>query len=62
MITGTMAFDREDCGMNGAMNSGIPFVKIANRVEVNVALRAAQVSGSPIVYPSNQLHRTRTTT
>src|SRR5215469_14606026 len=33
-ITGTMAFDRKQYGMN----SGIPFIKIANRVEVNVAL------------------------
>jgi polyisoprenoid-binding protein YceI len=30
-IKGTMAFDRKDYGMN----SGIPFIKIADRVEVN---------------------------
>jgi polyisoprenoid-binding protein YceI len=34
-IEGTMAFDRQDYGMN----KGIPFVKIANRVEVNVSLK-----------------------
>ncbi|MGA8595185.1 MAG: YceI family protein [Bryobacteraceae bacterium] len=31
-VKGTMAFDRKDYGMN----SGIPFIKIADRVEVNV--------------------------
>ncbi len=40
-IKGTMAFDRKDYGMN----SGIPFVKIADRVEVNVDLKVKQVSG-----------------
>src|SRR5271170_3714847 len=35
-IKGTMAFDRKDYGMN----SGIPFIKIADRVEVNVDLYA----------------------
>ena len=43
-VTGTMAFDRKDYGMN----SGIPFIKIANRVEVNVALTAKRVSGPPV--------------
>jgi hypothetical protein len=42
-IDGTMAFDRNDYGMN----SGIPFIKIANRVEVNVSLRWKWVSGPP---------------
>jgi len=45
-IQGTMAFDRKDYGMN----SGIPFIKIANRVEVNVALKAKRVSGPPVVF------------
>jgi polyisoprenoid-binding protein YceI len=40
-INGTMAFDRKDYGMN----SGIPFIKIADRVEVTVALKAKRVSG-----------------
>jgi polyisoprenoid-binding protein YceI len=44
-ITGTMAFDRKDYGMN----SGIPFIKIANRVEVTVNLHAKRVSGPPVV-------------
>lgn len=45
-ITGTMAFDRKDYGMN----SGIPFIKIADRVEVTVDLLADRVSGPPLVY------------
>jgi polyisoprenoid-binding protein YceI len=44
-IKGTMAFDRKDYGMN----SGIPFIKIADRVEVTVALEAKRVSGPPVV-------------
>lgn len=43
-INGTMAFDRKQYGMN----SGIPFIKIADRVEVNVNLKAARVSGPPV--------------
>jgi polyisoprenoid-binding protein YceI len=43
-ITGTMAFDRKDYGMN----SGIPFIKIADRVEVTVDMKAKRVSGPPI--------------
>jgi polyisoprenoid-binding protein YceI len=43
-ISGTLYFDRKDYGMN----SGIPFIKIANRVEVNVALKAQRVSGPPV--------------
>ncbi len=45
-ITGTMAFDRKDYGMN----SGIPFIKIADRVEVTVDLRGKRVSGPPVVF------------
>ncbi|HSY32909.1 MAG TPA: YceI family protein [Verrucomicrobiae bacterium] len=41
-IKGTMAFDRKDYGINGS----IPFIKIANRVEVTVDLKAKRVSGS----------------
>jgi polyisoprenoid-binding protein YceI len=40
-VNGTMAFDRKEYGMN----SGIPFIKIANRVEVTVALKIEHVSG-----------------
>ena len=45
-IHGTMAFDRKDYGMN----KGIPFIKIADRVEVTVNLKAKQVSGPRLVY------------
>ena len=45
-VTGTMAFDRKEFGMN----SGIPFIKIADRVEVDVALQAHQVSGPRLVF------------
>ncbi|MFN8007920.1 MAG: YceI family protein [Terriglobia bacterium] len=45
-IKGTMAFDRKDYGMN----KGIPLVKIADRVEVSVDLKAKIVSGSKLVY------------
>ena len=44
-IKGTMAFDRKDYGMN----SGIPFIKIADRVEVTVDLKAKRVNGPPVV-------------
>ena len=40
-VNGTMAFDRKQFGMN----SGIPFIKIADRVEVTVNLKAKRVSG-----------------
>lgn len=43
-IKGIMAFDRKEYGMN----SGIPFIKIANRVEVAIDLRAKRVSGPPV--------------
>jgi polyisoprenoid-binding protein YceI len=45
-IAGTMAFDRKDYGMN----SGIPFIKIADRVEVIVHLTGKRVSGPPVVF------------
>jgi hypothetical protein len=32
------------------MNSGIPFIKIADRVEVNIALQAKRVSGPPVIF------------
>ena len=44
-IKGTMAFDRKDYGMN----SGIPFIRIADRVEVIADLTAKRVSGPPVV-------------
>jgi polyisoprenoid-binding protein YceI len=42
-IIGTMAFDRKEYGMN----SGIPFIRIANRVQVNVDLKWKRVAGLP---------------
>jgi polyisoprenoid-binding protein YceI len=45
-IKGTMAFDRKDFGMN----SGIPFIKIADRVEVTVDLKGKRISGPPVVF------------
>jgi polyisoprenoid-binding protein YceI len=45
-VDGTMAFDRKDYGMT----SGIPLIKIANRVEVNVRLKWRRVSGPPPVF------------
>jgi len=43
-IKGTMAFDRKDYGINGS----IPFIKIADRVEVTVDLKAKRVSGPAV--------------
>jgi polyisoprenoid-binding protein YceI len=45
-IKGTMAFDRKDYGMN----SGIPFISIADRVEVTVDFKGKRVSGPPLVF------------
>jgi polyisoprenoid-binding protein YceI len=45
-IKGTMAFDRKEFGMN----SGIPFIRIADRVEVTVALKGKRTSGPPLVF------------
>jgi polyisoprenoid-binding protein YceI len=45
-IKGAMAFDRKDYGMN----SGIPFIKIADRVEVDIDLTGKRVSGPPLTF------------
>jgi polyisoprenoid-binding protein YceI len=45
-IKGTMAFDRRDYGMS----KGIPFVTIADRIEVTVDLKGKRVSGPPLVF------------
>jgi len=45
-IKGTMAFDRKDYGMN----SGIPFIKIADRVEVTINLHGQRISGPPLAF------------
>jgi len=46
-ISGSMAFDRKDYGMN----KGIPLVKIADRVEVTVDLKVKHVRGPLLVLP-----------
>jgi polyisoprenoid-binding protein YceI len=43
-IKGQMAFDRREYGMT----SNIPFIKIADRVEVNVDLKVKRVGGPPL--------------
>ena len=45
-IKGVMAFDRKDYGMN----SGIRFIQIADRVEVDVDLVGKRTSGPPLVF------------
>lgn len=45
-VKGTMAFDRKQYGMN----SGIPFIKIADRVEVSIDLKGKRVSGPPVAF------------
>ena len=44
-IKGKMVFNRKDYGMN----KGIPFIKIADHVEVNFHLEAKRVSGPPLL-------------
>ena len=45
-INGTMAFDRKQYGMN----KGIPFIRIADRVEVNVKIKVTRTSGPPLTF------------
>jgi polyisoprenoid-binding protein YceI len=45
-IKGTMAFDRKEFGMN----SGIPFIRIADRVEVTIDFKVKRVSGPPLLF------------
>ncbi len=45
-IKGSMYFDRKDYGINGS----IPFVTIADRVEVDVDLFVKKISGPAVVY------------
>jgi polyisoprenoid-binding protein YceI len=45
-IKGTMAFDRKDYGMD----SGIPFIRIADRVEVTVDLTGKRVTGPSLTF------------
>jgi len=41
-----LAFDRKDFGLGGS----IPFVRIADRVELTVDFKATRVSGSPLLF------------
>jgi hypothetical protein len=41
-----MVFDRKDYGMNSA----IPFIKIADRVEVDIDLQVKRISGPPVTF------------
>jgi polyisoprenoid-binding protein YceI len=45
-VKGSLFFDRKDYGINGS----IPFVTIADRVQVDVDLKAKKVSGPSVVY------------
>ena len=45
-IKGTMAFDRKDYDMN----AHIPFIRIADRVEVTLDLKVKRVSGPALVF------------
>jgi polyisoprenoid-binding protein YceI len=45
-IKGKMVFNRKDYGMN----KGIPFIKIADHVDVDIHLEGKQVSGPPLVF------------
>jgi polyisoprenoid-binding protein YceI len=45
-IKGTMVFNRKDYGMNG----GIPFIKIADHVDVTFHLKGKRISGPPLAF------------
>jgi polyisoprenoid-binding protein YceI len=45
-IKGTMAFDRKEFGMD----SGIPFIRIADRVEVTVDMKVERTGGPPLLF------------
>jgi polyisoprenoid-binding protein YceI len=53
-IQGTMAFDRKEFGMN----SGIPFIKIADRVEVNVDQMGSELADPPWSLSNRSWHPT----
>jgi polyisoprenoid-binding protein YceI len=46
-IEGTVVFDPKEYGMN----TGIPSMKIADRVEVSFVVKSKRVSGPPVVLP-----------
>ncbi len=43
---GTMAFGRKDYGMD----SNIPFIRIANRIQVDVDLTATRIGGPAVIF------------
>ena len=45
-IKGAMVFNRKDYGFNGS----IPFIKIADHVDLNFHLKAKQVSGPSLTF------------
>jgi polyisoprenoid-binding protein YceI len=45
-VEGKMIFDRKQYGING----GIPFIRIANHVDVNFRLKVKRVSGPPLAF------------
>jgi len=45
-VKGTMVFNRKDYGMN----KGIPFIKIADHVDVSFHLKEKRVSGPPLAF------------
>jgi polyisoprenoid-binding protein YceI len=45
-IKGAMIFNRKDYGMN----KGIPFIKIADHVDVNFHLKGKRISGPPLAF------------
>ena len=45
-IKGILWFDRKDFGLDG----GVPFVKIADRVEVTIDFKATRVGGPPLLF------------
>jgi len=45
-INGKMVFNRKDYGMN----SGIPFIKIADHVDVTFHLKGKRISGPPLAF------------
>jgi len=45
-IKGTMFFDRDDYGMT----HNIPFMKVADRIDVTANLKVKRVSGPPLVF------------
>lgn len=45
-IEGTLWFEREDFGLGGS----IPFVKIADRVELTIKFKATRTSGPPLLF------------